>query len=196
MAGCFRCHRRHHTSPSRCGRAPVITVAPDPHRLCDARTALGRLGPTSSAPPPASRHHVSLRARTHDAHACGAVYEFPLPKTKADCGGLAHHLDVEGAAMVAAEFERWADAERDPKKAAEHVSLGRLARSLSWRWSGKRLQRRRSGPQGCGAGVKALATVTRTTPVGRERTSTVLASSSTSCCAALPRLSTSRRRQS
>jgi hypothetical protein len=50
-----------------------------------------------------------------NAHACGAVYEFPLPKTKADRGGLAQHLDVEGAAMVAAEFERWADAERDPK---------------------------------------------------------------------------------
>ena len=33
--------------------------------------------------------------------------------------------------MVAAEFERWADAARDPKKAPEHVSLGRLARALS-----------------------------------------------------------------
>ena len=33
--------------------------------------------------------------------------------------------------MVAAEFERWADAARDPKKAPEHVSLERLARALS-----------------------------------------------------------------
>ena len=59
------------------------------------------------------------------------MYESAVPKTKADCGGLGQHVDVEGAAMVAAEFERWADAERDPKKTAEHVSLGRLARALS-----------------------------------------------------------------
>jgi len=32
--------------------------------------------------------------------------------------------------MVAVDFERWADAEGDPKKAAELASLGRLARAL------------------------------------------------------------------
>ena len=33
-------------------------------------------------------------------------------------------------AMIAADFERWAGAERDPKKAAELASLGRLSRHL------------------------------------------------------------------
>jgi hypothetical protein len=33
-------------------------------------------------------------------------------------------------AMMAADFERWAGDERDPKKAAELASLGRLARAL------------------------------------------------------------------
>jgi hypothetical protein len=39
-------------------------------------------------------------------------------------------LTASEHAMVAADFERWADEERDPKKAAELASLGRLSRHL------------------------------------------------------------------
>lgn len=56
-----------------CAHPPVVTAAPVPHRLRDARPTLARLRPTSSASPPASRHQVSP---SHDARADGAVWEF------------------------------------------------------------------------------------------------------------------------
>jgi hypothetical protein len=52
-------------------------------------------------------------------------------KNKLICAGLSVTLTSREHAMVAADFEGWADEERDPKKAAELASLGRLARTLS-----------------------------------------------------------------
>ena len=51
-------------------------------------------------------------------------------KTKLIYAGLSVTLTASEYAMVAADFEVWADKERDPKEAAELASLGRLARIL------------------------------------------------------------------
>jgi hypothetical protein len=51
-------------------------------------------------------------------------------KTKLITAGLRITLTSKEHAMIAAEFEGWARAETDPKRAARLASLGRLSRNL------------------------------------------------------------------
>jgi hypothetical protein len=70
------------------------------------------------------RLHEALRRQIAAARAILTL------KTKLIAAGLRITLTSSEHAMVAADFEGWARTERDPKKAAELASLGRLSRML------------------------------------------------------------------
>lgn len=97
-------------------------------------------------------------------------------KTRLIATGLRIKLSSKEHAMVAAEFEGWARTERDPKKAAELASLGRLARMLC-----------KVAEEGEAKALKRTARKRRDpkrSPCDARR----YTSSSTTWCTALPRL--------